>query len=349
MKIGKREIGLKKPPFIIAELSANHNGSYKKALKLLEHAAKSGVSAIKIQTINPEKITLKTKKKGFIIKNKKSIWYKKSYYELYKKASMPLSWQKKIFQKAKKIGLLAFSTPFDEESVDWLENIGVPCYKIASFENSHFPLLKKIAETKKPIIMSLGMLSLKEISSSYNYLKKNGAKEIALLKCTSVYPAKEKDLNLKCIEDLRNRFKCEVGFSDHTTDIYSSISAVALGATIIEKHFNLSKNNKSLDSKFSIDKNEMEKLVKGCNTAHKSKGSINYSLSAEEKLSKEGKRSIYAKKNIIKGEKFSKQNISVVRPGYGLSPKLYFKIIGKKSKKNINFAEPIKAKFIKWK
>jgi pseudaminic acid synthase len=346
MKIKKTIISSKNSPFIIAELSANHDGKLYKALKIVDHAARCGVSAIKIQTINPEKITLNTKKKNFIIHNKKSIWYKKSFYELYKKASMPIKWQKKIFARAKKRGILAFSTPFDEQSVDLLEKMDVPCYKIASFENNHFPLLKKIAETKKPVIMSLGMLSLKEIYESVNYLKKHGTKEIALLKCTSVYPAKEEDLNLKSIQDLRKRFNCEVGFSDHTKDIYSSIAAVSLGATIIEKHFNLIENKKSLDSKFSITELEMKQLVVGCDMAQKSIGNIKYSLSKDEKISKKNKRSIYASKNIKKGEKFSEKNVSVVRPGYGLSPRFYFKIIGKKSTKNIFFADPIKKSYI---
>jgi len=346
MKIKKTIISSKNSPFIIAELSANHDGKLYKALKIVDHAARCGVSAIKIQTINPEKITLNTKKKNFIIHNKKSIWYKKSFYELYKKASMPIKWQKEIFARAKKRGILAFSTPFDEQSVDLLEKMDVPCYKIASFENNHFPLLKKIAETKKPVIMSLGMLSLKEIYESVNYLKKHGTKEIALLKCTSVYPAKEEDLNLKSIQDLRKRFNCEVGFSDHTKDIYSSIAAVSLGATIIEKHFNLIENKKSLDSKFSITELEMKQLVVGCDMAQKSIGNIKYSLSKDEKISKKNKRSIYASKNIKKGEKFSEKNVSVVRPGYGLSPRFYFKIIGKKSTKNIFFADPIKKSHI---
>ena len=346
MKIGKTIIGSKTNPFIIAELSANHNGSLKKALKLVDQAADIGVSAIKIQTIDPNKITLKTRKKGFIITNKKSIWYKKSFFDLYKKSSMPISWQKKIFQRAKLRGILGFSTPFDEESVDLLEDLNVPCYKIASFENNHFPLMKRIAKTKKPVIMSLGMLSLEEIRQSFNYLKKHGTKDIALLKCTSVYPANETKLNLKTIQDLRKKFNCEIGFSDHTNDIYSSICAVSLGATIIEKKFNLENNNKSLDSKFSITKDEMKKLVIGCNKAYQSVGQIKYSLSNDEKKSKESKRSIYAKQTIKKGEKFSTKNISVVRPGYGLSPKFYFKILGKKSKKNIFFAEPIKKSYV---
>ena len=286
MKIDKKIINLKNPPFIIAELSANNNGSLKNALKLVDHAAESGVSAIKIQTINPYKITLKTKQKNFIINNRKSIWYKKSFFDLYKKSSMPISWQKKILKRAKSNGLIGFSTPFDEKSVDFLEEMNVPCYKIASFENNHFPLMKKIAQTKKPIIMSLGMLSLKEIQESYRFLKKNGAKNVALLKCTSVYPAHERSLNLKTLEDLRKKFNCEIGFSDHTNDIYSSISAVSLGATIIEKHFNLENNKKSLDSKFSITKNEMKRLVIGCNKAHQSIGKIKYDLTNDEEYRK---------------------------------------------------------------
>ena len=347
MKIQKKKINLKNKPFVIAELSANHNGSLKNALKLVDHAAWCGVSAIKIQTINPDEITLDSTNKDFIIKNKKSIWHKKSYYNLYKKSFMPLIWQEKIFQRAKKKGLIRFSSPFDEKSVDFLEKINTPCYKIASFENQHFPLLKKIASTNKPVIMSLGMLSLEEIYESYWYLKKYGAKDIALLKCTSVYPANEIELNLKTIQDLRNKFNCEVGFSDHTDHIFSSITAVSLGATIIEKHFKLEDNNKTLDSKFSIGRSHMKELVFGCNKAQASRGEINYNLSKNEKIAKKSKRSIYISNDIKKNEVFTNNNIKIVRPGYGMSPKFYHKVIGKKALKNLNYGDRLLKENIK--
>ena len=347
MIIKNKTINLNNKPFIIAELSANHNGSLKNALKLVDQAAWCGVSAIKIQTINPDEITLNSKKKDFIIKNKKSIWYKKTFYNLYKKSSIPLIWQEKIFRKAKKMGLICFSSPFDEKSVDFLEKIKTPCYKIASFENQHFPLLKKVASTGKPIIMSLGSLSLDETYESYSYLKRNGAKNIALLKCTSVYPAKEIDLNLQTMQDLRNKFKCEIGFSDHTDHIFSSVTAVSLGATIIEKHFKLDDNNKTLDSKFSIEKNQMRQLVLGCNIAQASRGRIKYSLSKDEKIAKKFKRSIYISKKIRKNEIFTPENIKIVRPGYGMLPKFYNNILGKKASRNLDFGERLLKKYIK--
>lgn len=344
MKILNRKIGFKHKPFIIAEISANHNGSLNKALKIVDQAALCGVSAIKIQSINPDKITLNSRKKNFIINNKKSIWYNQSYYDIYKKSSLPISWQKKILKRAEQKRIIGFSTPFDEESVDFLEEVNVPCYKIASFENNHFPLLKKIAKTKKPIIMSLGMLSLKEIQESYEFLKINGAKSIALLKCTSVYPAKVEELNLKTIQDLKKRFDCEIGFSDHTNNIYSSVCAVSLGATIIEKHFNLSNNATSLDDKFSIKKNEMKELVRGCNLAHTSIGKINYKLTKTEKISRKSKRSIFASKNIKKHQLLNENNLIIARPNLGLSPKEYYKILGRRAKKDISFATSIKKK-----
>jgi pseudaminic acid synthase len=344
MKILNRKIGIKHKPFIIAEISANHNGSLEKALKIVDQAAICGVSAIKIQSIDPNKITLNSRKKNFIINNKKSIWYKQSYYDIYKKASLSISWQKKILKRALQKGIIGFSTPFDEESVEFLEKINVPCYKIASFENNHFPLLKKIAKTKKPVIMSLGMLTLKEIEESYEFLKINGTKSVALLKCTSVYPSEAEELNLKTIQDLKKRFDCEIGFSDHTNNIYSSICAVSLGATIIEKHFNLSNNTSSLDEKFSIKKNEMGDLVSGCNLAHASIGKINYSLTNREKISRKSKRSIFASKDIKKDQIFDEKNLIIARPNIGLPPKEYYKILGRKAKKNISFATSIKKK-----
>ncbi len=347
IKIKSRIISSTSKPFIIAELSANHNGSLKNALKLVDLAAKSGVDAIKLQTFKPETITLKSNKKDFLIKDKNNLWKKNNnLYSLYKKAHTPWEWHSRIFQRAKKKKLIYFSSPFDETAVEFLEKLNVPAYKIASFENNHFPLLKKVAQTGKPVIMSLGISTLNEIKNSIKFLKKNGCKDIALLKCTSSYPAEPKDLNLLTIKDLKKKFKCEVGYSDHSLGIGAAISAVALGATLIEKHFTL-KENHGVDGKFSSELNEMKMLTHECNTAWKSLGKVYYGATNREKIYKKYKRSIYISKSIRKGEKFTENNIKVVRPANGLHPKYYEKIIGKLSKFKINKNTPFKKKYIK--
>lgn len=343
MKINnKLLIGKKNSPFIIAEISANHDNNFDRLLTMVDAAAEAGASAVKIQTINPKEITLNSDSNEFTINNENSKWHGKKFYDIYKEATLPLSWHKKVFARAKKNKIIAFSTPFDEKSVDFLARLGTPLYKIASFENEHFPLIKKISTKNKPVIMSLGMLSLKQIYESVKYLKKCRIKSFALLKCTSLYPAPLENLNLASISDLKKKFNCEIGFSDHTTTINSSIAAVAQGATIIEKHFVLSKKDNTLDSHFSVDFNDLKELVIGCKEAHKSIGSVSYKLSKSEKIASKNKRTIRACMDIVKGTKFTNKNIKVVRPGGGLKPKVYPKIIGKKAKSNIKFGEKIK-------
>ena len=341
-KINNYVISEKNKPFIIGEISANHKGDLDHLLKMIDGAAEAGVSAIKIQTILPGEITIDCSDPDFIIKNRQSKWFGKSYFDIYSRAAIPFEWHQKILNRAKKNNIIAFSTPFDEKSVDFLNELNVPCFKIASFENDHYPLISKIIETQKPFILSLGMLDLSEINRTVKYLKKKGAKSFALLKCCSVYPASPSQLNLICINDLKKKFKCEVGFSDHTPSIFSSIAAVAQGATIIEKHFVYSKKDKTLDSHFSIDVKELKQMVEGCNLAWETIGIKNYRLSKSEKVARKSKRTIRASKKILKGELFSNENIKVVRPGGGLKPCYYNKIIGKKSKKNINFGEKLK-------
>ncbi len=347
IKIKSRVISSKHRPFIIAELSGNHNGLLSNALKLVDLAAKSGVDAIKLQTYTPETITLNSNKKDFLIKDKNNPW-KKNYnlFELYKKAHTPWSWHKKIFDRAKKKKLIYFSSPFDETAVDYLEKLNVPLYKIASFENNHYPLLKKVAKTGKPIIMSTGLSTLKELKASVNYLKKNGCNKLALLKCTSAYPAQPSDLNLITIKDLKKVFNCEVGFSDHSLGIGAAVSAVTLGATIIEKHFTI-KKNVGVDSMFSSEVNEMSMLKKECDLSWKASGKVFYGPTKNEMIFKKSQRSIYTSMNIKKGEKFTKKNIKVVRPSYGMHPKYFERILGKKSKSFISFGTPLKRYLIK--
>jgi pseudaminic acid synthase len=241
IKIKTKKINKNNKPFIIAEMSGNHNGLLSNALKLVDLAAKCGADAIKLQTFTPDTITMKSKRKEFYIKDKKNLWKNNSLFELYKKAHTPWKWHHKIFERAKKKKIICFSSPFDETAVDFLEKLNAPFYKIASFENTHFPLLKKVAKTGKPIIMSTGLASIKEITESVKFLRKNGCKSLALLKCTSAYPAEPSDLNLQTIKDLKKRFNCEVGISDHSLGIGAAIAAISLGAVIIEKHFSLKK------------------------------------------------------------------------------------------------------------
>ena len=332
----------KKTPIIIAEMSGNHNGSLKQALKIVKEASKAGADAIKLQTYTADTITLNSKNRDFIIHDKKSLWKKEKLYNLYKKAHTPWSWHKKIFNLAKKLNIVCFSSPFDETAVDFLEKLNTPIYKIASFEITHLPLIKKVAETKKPIIMSTGLASKKEIKEAVRIAKKNGCPKVILLKCTSAYPASIGDSNLKTIIDLKKTFKCDVGFSDHTLGIGAALAAIATGASVIEKHFTLSKKDKGVDTAFSMDVSQLKLLVKEAKNAYYSIGKINYKLSNSEKKSKIFRRSIYAKANIKKGDLFTRKNIKVIRPAFGLQPKYYFKILGKKSKRNISKASRIK-------
>jgi pseudaminic acid synthase len=339
----KRKINFfkKKTPIIIAEMSGNHNGSLKKALDIVREASKAGADAIKLQTYTAETITINSKSRDFIIHDKKSLWKKERLYNLYKKAHTPWSWHKKIYNLAKKLNLVCFSSPFDETAVDFLEKLNTPFYKIASFEITHLPLIKKVALTKKPMIISTGLASKKEIKEAIKIAKKNGCPQIILLKCTSAYPADITDTNILTIKDLKKSFKCEVGFSDHTLGIGAPLAAISHGAKIIEKHFTISKSDKGVDSAFSMDAKELSLLVTEAKRAYLSLGKVNYKLSSSEKKSKIFRRSIYAKRNIKKGEIFTSHNIKVVRPSYGLSPKYYFKLLGKRSKRQIKKATRI--------
>ena len=344
MKILRRKITLKKPPFIIAEISANHNNSMARTLKIIKEAKKVGANAIKLQTYDANSMTLNSNNKYFMIKDKKSLWYKKNLFELYKQAALPYNWYKEIFSEAKKNDIMCFSTPFDENAVDFLNNFNVPAYKIASFENNHFPLIKKVIKKKKPIIVSLGATSKKEINYIYNFFIKNKFYNFAFLQCTSSYPAKIEDSNIKTIIDLRKKFKVEIGLSDHTPGIGAAIAAVSYGATIIEKHFTLDKNAGGFDDIFSMDPEDFRLLVNETKNAWLSLGEVSYSLSKDEIRHKMFKRSIFVSKDIKKNEKFSRKNIKIVRPSNGLDPIYFDQILGKKCKQNLKFGTPLKKK-----
>ena len=347
MKIKRRSISIKKPPFIIAEMSGNHNHSLDRALKIVKEVKKSGADAIKLQTYTPETITLNSNRKEFFINNKNNIWKGQTLHNLYSKGYTPWEWHEKIFNYANNLGLICFSSPFDESAVDFLTKLKVPAFKIASFENNHLPLIKKIAKTNKPIIMSTGMATLKELNESIKIIRNNSSGSFALLKCTSTYPADPKNNNLNTILDLKKRFKCEVGLSDHTLENAVAITSIGIGATIIEKHFTLNRSEGGVDSKFSLEPHEFKNLVHACKESWVAKGDYFYGPTKDEKPSIKFRRSIYAKKNINKNEKFSKDNITVIRPANGLHPRYYFKLLGKRAKRNIKFSEPLSFSMIK--
>ncbi len=342
MKINNRKISINSPPFIVAEISANHNNNLNRALKLIDEAKKAGADAVKLQTYTADTITLKTKKREFLISDKESLWKGKYLHDLYKKGSTPWSWHKELFNRAKKNRIICFSSPFDETAVDFLEKFNVPAYKIASFENNHIPLVKKIIKTKKPIIISTGATHLKEIYEIIKVFRRKKFKNFALLKCTSSYPASVKESNIETIVDLRKRFKTEIGLSDHTPGIGAAVASISFGASIIEKHFTLNKKSGGLDDSFSMDANELNNLVIECKRAWQSKGKIFYGVTKSEKKSLIFKRSIYTSKKIKKGELLSKKNIKVIRPNLGLHPKYYEKILGKKVLKDLDRATALK-------
>lgn len=333
-------------PFIIAEMSGNHNKSLERALQIVEAAAKAGVDALKIQTYTADSITLNCDSPDFLIEDKDSLWKGEKLYDLYKKASTPYEWHKPIFDKCKELGIVGFSTPFDLNAVDFLEKLNCPIYKIASFENGDIPLLKRVAQTKKPVIISLGMINLEETKEAVDTLLSNGCTDLTILKCTSSYPASVENSNLLTIKDLKDKFpQCKVGLSDHTLGIGAAVASVALGAEVIEKHFTLCRADGGVDSAFSMEPTEMKQLVEECNNAYLALGKVNYELSESEKNSLKFRRSLYVAKDIKKGEKFAAENIRSVRPGYGLHPRCYEEILGKTATKDLSFGTPMKMEF----
>lgn len=338
MKIQNIEICENFPPFIIAEMSGNHNRSLDRALAIVEAAAMAGAHAIKLQTYTADTMTLPG---AYTIEDQNSLWQGKELYELYREAYTPWEWHKPIFDKAKELGILAFSSPFDESAVDYLETLNAPCYKIASFENTDWPLLQKVAYTGKPVIMSTGVSNLSDIDESVRVLKNSGCKDLILLKCTSTYPATPENTNLLTIPHLKEMFKCEVGLSDHTMGIGVAIASIALGARVIEKHFTLRRSDGGVDSAFSIEPEEMKSLVIESERAFKAVGTINYGVNEAEKKSISFKRSLFVVKDIKEGEIFTKDNMRVIRPGTGIAPKFYEDILGRKSRVFIKAGTPI--------
>ncbi len=341
-KIGTRLVGENQPPFIIAEMSGNHNQSIDNAIKIVDAAYKAGADAIKLQTYTADTITLNEKEADFKINDSKSLWDGKYLHGLYKKAYTPWDWHPKIFEHAKKLGLICFSSPFDETAIDFLESLQIPAYKIASFENNHIPLIRMAASTGKPLIISTGMASVSDLDRLTKCVNECGCEKLVLLKCTSTYPASPQNTNILTIPHMRNLFKTQVGLSDHTLGIGVSVAAVSHGATVIEKHLTLSRSEGGVDSAFSLEPDEFKLLVEETKRAHKSLGGINYGPTEAEKKSSIFRRSIYCSKDIKKGECFSSENIRIVRPGYGAPPYFYDMLIGKTAKISYKKGLPIK-------
>lgn len=332
MKIAHYNIGKDNAPFIIAEMSGNHNQSLERALEIVEAAAKAGAHAIKLQTYTANTITLDVKDGEFFISDEKSLWKGSSLYDLYKQAYTPWEWHEPIMKRAKEWGLICFSTPFDETAVDFLESLNVPAYKIASFENVHLPLIRKVAETGKPLIISAGMATISEIDEAVRTARDAGCEDLILLKCTSTYPATPENSNILTIPHMRDMFGCEVGLSDHTLGVGASIAAVAHGATVIEKHFTLSRADGGVDSVFSMEPNEFANLVLETKRAWQSLGKVSYGMQEAERNSAIFKRSLYIAEDLCAGELLTAKNLRCVRPGMGLPPRYYDILIGKSVK-----------------
>jgi pseudaminic acid synthase len=328
-KIAGRTLGVDSPPFIIAEMSGNHNQSLERALEIVEAAAKTGAHALKIQTYTPDTMTLDLDEREFHISDPKSLWAGTSLYKLYAQAYTPWEWHDAIFKRAKELGIIAFSTPFDDTAVDFLESLDVPCYKIASFENTDLPLIRRVAATGKPMIISTGMASIAELDDTVRAARQAGCKDLILLKCTSTYPATADNTNILTIPHMRELFGCEVGLSDHTMGVGVSVASVALGATVIEKHFTLNRADGGVDSAFSMEPAEMSQLVIETERAWQALGQVSYGATAAEHKSVVFRRSLYVVKDLQAGDVLTQDNLRAIRPGLGLPTKYVEQVLGK--------------------
>jgi len=335
IKVADREIGAGVSPFVIAEMSGNHNQSLERALEIVEAAARTGAHALKIQTYTPDTMTIELDEREFHISDPKSLWTGTSLYELYDKAYTPWEWHKPIFDRARGLGLIPFSTPFDDTAVDFLESLDVPCYKIASFENTDLPLIRRVASTGKPLIISTGMATVSELDETVRAAREAGCKDLILLKCTSTYPASADNTNIITIPHLRDLFGCEVGLSDHTLGVGVSVASVALGATVIEKHFTLNRADGGVDSAFSMEPAEMAQLVVETERAWQALGEVSYGPTDAEKKSIQFRRSLYVVKDLKAGDVLTPENVRAIRPGLGLPTKYLEQVLGMKVKQDM--------------
>lgn len=334
-KIADRPIGRGHAPFIIAEMSGNHNQSLKRALEIVEAAAKTGAHALKIQTYTPDTMTLDLDEREFHISDSKSLWAGTSLYKLYGEAYTPWEWHQPIFDRARELGIIAFSTPFDDTAVDFLETLDVPCYKIASFENTDLPLVRRVAATGKPLIISTGMATVAELDETVRAAREAGCQDLVLLKCTSTYPASAENTNILTIPHMRELFGCEVGLSDHTMGVGVSVASVALGATVIEKHFTLNRADGGVDSTFSMEPDEMAQLVLETERAWQALGHVGYGPTDAEKKSIQFRRSLYVVQDMKAGDVLTEENLRAIRPGLGLPPKYFEQVLGKAVKQDV--------------
>lgn len=329
-------------PFIVAEMSGNHNQSLERALAIVDAAAEAGVDALKLQTYTADTMTIDKRDGEFFIADKDSLWQGESLYELYQKAYTPWEWHEPIFEKCRDKGIICFSTPFDFTAVDFLEKLGNPIYKIASFENGDIPLIRKIAQTKKPIVASTGMATLAELDELVRTARENGCADLTLLKCTSSYPASPVGTNIRTIPHMRQLFDCHAGLSDHTLGIGAAVASIALGAEVIEKHFTLSRAEGGVDAAFSLEPQEMAQLVRECRTAWEALGEVSYGVTEQEKKSLQFRRSLYIVEDMKAGDVITEKNMRSIRPGLGLAPRYYDVLLGKRVKCDIAAGTAVK-------
>lgn len=341
MQIRQRKIGLDASPFVIAEMSGNHNQSLTLALEIVDAAARAGAHALKLQTYTADTMTLDLSEGEFFINDENSLWKGKSLHDLYQLAHTPWDWHQPIMQRARDLGMLCFSTPFDDSAVDFLESLDVPAYKIASFENTDLPLIRRVAATGKPMIISTGMATLAEIDDAVRAAREAGCRDLVLLKCTSTYPATPENSNVLTVPSLRSLFGCEVGLSDHTMGVGASVAAVAHGATVIEKHFTLRRADGGVDSSFSLEPDELRALVVETERAWQSLGQVSYGCSEAESGSLAFRRSIYIARDIKAGDVLTEENMRCVRPGRGLPPKYYEQLLGRKINRDVSKGTPM--------
>ena len=341
IQIGDRLIGPDQPPLVIAEMSGNHNQSLDRALAIVDAAAEAGAHALKLQTYTADTITLNVRGGDFEIRDQGSLWAGQNLHDLYAKAHTPWDWHGPIMERARQRGMLCFSSPFDESAVDFLEELEAPAYKIASFENNHLPLIRKAAATGKPLIISTGMASLGELEQAVAAAREEGCRDLILLKCTSTYPATPVNTNIRTIPHLRDLFGCEVGLSDHTMGVGVSVASVALGATVIEKHFTLSRAEGGVDSAFSLEPQELANLVQESERAWQALGVVRYGPTEVEKASLVFRRSIYVAADIAEGEIFTPENLRIVRPGHGAPPQWMEQLLGRPARREYLRGTPL--------
>ncbi len=340
LNIAGRLVGASHPPYIIAEMSANHNGDISRAYRIIDEAKKAGADAVKLQTYTADTITLDCDKEDFQINE--GLWQGQTLHELYSQAHMPWDWHKPLFEHAQKIGIAIFSTPFDESAVDLLEDLGTPAYKIASFEAVDLRLIDYVARTRKPMIISTGMATEDEINEAVDTAKAGGCSELALLQCVSSYPAVASDYNLACIPDMKDRFGVVTGLSDHTIDNTCAVASVAIGGCLIEKHFTLDRNGGGADDSFSLEPDDLYSLCESARTAWEAIGAANYNLKPSESTSAQHRRSLYFTKSLTKNDVISSGDIRSVRPGFGLPTKMFDEVVGAKLKRDVSFGDPVR-------